>query len=156
MTAAMLRAIAPNAVIKGADQSLASSTTLQNDNALFVPCAANATYFFVCMLDYEGGTAGSSDIKWVWSVPTSSALRYHLIATAAAAVLATTTGTTQPGAATVTAGTNGAGVLRGATMLGSLITSTAGLLQLQWAQNASNATPTIVHGQSVLALWQVS
>jgi len=46
------------------------------------------------------------------------------------------------GSATVTAGTNGAS-LRSARMYGSLIVgSTAGTLQLKWAQNTSSGTAT--------------
>lgn len=152
--ASVMGQIAPQAVIKGADQSLASSTTMQNDNALFLPVIANATYLFVCYLDYEGGTRGSSDIKHAWSVPSGGTLRYVKLGnnTSGVAEIVTLAGATiWPDA------TNGAGSLQGLLMLGSLIMgSTAGNLQLQWAQNTSSATATIVHAQSLLSLWRVT
>ena len=155
ITAALFASVAPLSVIKGADQTVTSSTTVVNDNALVLPVVANATYLFVCYLDYEGGTQGSSDIKWVWSVPTSGTLRYG-------GIYVGTTGTlhgssTITGATTVAAGTNGSSNLLSAIMIGSLImSSTAGTLQLQWSQNTSSGTGTIVHAQSHLTLWRIS
>jgi hypothetical protein len=155
LTASMLRAVAPDAAIKGGDQTVTSSTTLVNDGGLFVSVAANASYVFQVFLDYEGGTQGSSDIKYGWSVPSGTTMRYtdfHI----------STGGTATAGGlsleSTVTAaGTNGSGNKRGVFMNGSVVTAgTAGTLQLQWAQNTSSGTGTIVHAQSYLALWQVA
>lgn len=153
--AAQIAGIAPLAVIKPTDEPVTSSTTLQNDNDLIVSVAANSTWLFLCMLDYEGGTQGASDIKWLWSIPAGASLRYHGIhdTTGGASVA----GTTYTGATTVTSGSNGAGVLKAATMIGSLnVSSSAGSVQLTWAQNSSSGTPTIVHAQSLLALWRIT
>jgi hypothetical protein len=155
ITASLLASIAPLAVIKGADEPVTSSTTLQNDNALLLrSLVASATYLFACYLDYEGGTQGASDIKWTWSTPGSATLRYQkeCVNLSGTAVCPTCTGS-----GTQTAGSNGAGTLMGVTMTGSLVmSSTGGTLQLQWAQNTSSATPTIVHAQSYLSLWRVT
>lgn len=153
ITAAMLNSIGPNAAIKGADQTV-STLTLQNDNELFVPVAANATYLMICMLDYEGGTAGSSDFQWVWNGPAGFTLRYT-------GIYLPTSGTVHTGAiagaTNVVAATAGTGNLCGSTMVGSLFTgSTAGTLQLQWAQHSGALVNTIVHAQSFLALWRVT
>ena len=154
IVASVMQQIAPQAVIKGADQSLASNTTLQNDNALFLPVVANASYLFECYLDYEGGTQGSSDLKWTFAVPAGGTLRYQPVYFNTSGVVQASTST---GSGINTAGTNGAGTLRGVTMTGSLIMgSLAGTLQLQWAQFTSNATPTIVHAQPLLSLWRVT
>lgn len=153
LTAAQLNSIAPAGTIKGADESLASSATLQNDNELFVACVANATYLFRCFLDYEA--AATIGLKWTWSVP-SGTLRY------AATYLANTTGTPpvvgalELGSGTVGAGGNGTGNLMSVLMEGTLVTSSAMTLTLQWAQNTSSATATIVHAQSSLAVWRMS
>ena len=160
ITAAMLQGIAPLAVIKGADESITSSTTLQFDDALFLPIQANAQYIFDCYLLYEGGTAGSSDMRWTWSVPTGSTLRYQPIYANATSTLNASLGTSVAGSTLMSgtsgAGTNGAGNLRGLSMNGTLIVgSTPGNLSLEWAQNTSSATPTIVHAQSYVTLWQV-
>ena len=155
LTAAMLQQVAPYAVIKGSDEDVTSSTTLQNDDALFLAVAANTSWLFDCYLDYEGGTLGSSDIKWTWSAPSGATLVYGLsgLDTSGDNVASTS----YAGSATVTAGTSGASNLRSARMYGTLIVgSTAGTLQLKWAQNTSSGTATIVHAQSYLTLWQIS
>ena len=70
---------------------------------------------------------------------------------------AAVTGTTNLDSDVVSAGTATAGVLRGVSMHGTLtVGATAGSIQLQWAENTSDSTPTIVHAQSSLALWRVS
>ena len=152
--AADVQAVAPLAIIKGADQSVTSSVAMQNDDALLVNVEANASYLLLCYLDYEGGTRGASDLKWQWAVPSGASLRYQRLCVDPSSNPQFTTMST----ATVgTAGSNGAGVLQGVTMNGTLTTSaTPGTLQLQWAQNTSSATATIVHAQSSLALWRIS
>ena len=154
ITAVMLRDVAPLAAYKAGDQSVSSSTTLVNDAYLFVSVLANAVYYFSCFLDYQGGTQGSSDIKWAWSVPSGTTMRYtdtHVSTGGSSTVGALSTESTVP-----TAGTNGS-TLRGITMTGTVATSsTAGTLQLQWAQNTSSGTATTVHAQSSLALWQIA
>lgn len=153
--ASLIDGIAPLGAPKFADEPVTSSTALQNDDALFLPVAASAFYIFVCYLDYEGGTQGASDIKWQWSVPALSTMKYGNLNNNNAGTLVGAT--SHAAAATVIAGTNGAGTLMSAWMFGSLITGgTAGTMQLQWAQNASSATATIVHAQSFLAAWQVA
>lgn len=153
---AAIAAIAPLCVIKAADQTIASQTTPQNDNALLLSLpVASATYIFVCVLDYEGDTQGSSDIKWTWAVPSGTTMRYTAsYITTAGAQIATNLLT---GGSTQAAGTNGSGQLRGALMIGSIVMSTTtGTLQFKWAQNTSDATGTIVHAQSLLAAWRIS
>ena len=156
LLAAAAQGIAPLAALKGTDQSYAT-TTLGNDSALFLSCAANAGYFFFCYLDYEGGTQGSSDLKWQWTAPSGSTLSMSFIAyptsggVGANVNIGAITGLSTPRAI----GTDG-GVKLGALMFGSLIIgSTAGDFQLQAAQNTSSATATIIHAGSVLAGWQV-
>ena len=151
--AADVRGVAPLAAIKGSDQSVTSSTTLVNDTALLLPVVANAAYLFECFLDYEGGTGGSSDLKWGWLVPSGATLRYQGLyeGTSGTSYFDSNTESAIPAAQSA-----GAAVLKGVGMHGTFLTgSTAGTLQLQWAQNTSSATATIVHAQSFLALWQV-
>jgi hypothetical protein len=137
--------------VKDADQSVTSSTVLVNDTKLTLPVVAGATYDFICYLDFEGGTASSSDLKFQWSVPAGAVLRYacpHVNASGTNVLNNTNTATTS-----ITVQSQGAGVLCGVTCTGTLVmSSTAGSLTLTWAQNTSNGTATIVHAQSKLSL----
>src|SRR5258708_271581 len=78
ITAGQLNAGLPVTIVKPSDQSLTSNVTLQNDNALTLPVVVNSTWDFECYLLYEGGTQGSSDLKYQWSAPAGSTLRYQL------------------------------------------------------------------------------
>lgn len=153
VTADALNELAPLNVIKPSDQSYVN-TTLQNDTDLVISVAANSQYLFNCFLDYEGGTLGSADMKWTFTMPAGATLVYSAIyiSTGGSAQVAVV----RLGATTYTAGTNGAGVLVSNTMQGSLITgAAAGPLQFQTAQNSASATAMKIHAQSFLALTQV-
>lgn len=153
ITADEVAGVAPLAVIKGADEPVTSSTVLQADNALFVAVLANASYDFQCVLDYEGGTQGSSDLAWDWQLPEGAVLDYAQLNYTTGGVLSFS----NAGSGTRTAGTNGAGNTLPLLMTGSLtVGPAAGNLALFWAQNHSSSTPTIIHAPSKLSLWQVS
>ena len=146
--------LVPSVAVKTADQSVTSSTTLVNDNELFLPLAASVTYFVQFMIDYEGGTAAASDLKFQWTLPAGSFMRYCYVnrGTGLGASVTMSTGTS-----TDISGTNGAGNLEGIAGFGTLVSgSTAGTLQFRWAQNTSSATSTIVHAQSCLMLQRVT
>jgi hypothetical protein len=144
----------PVVVVKAADQFKTSTTVLANDSELFVPVAAGCTYLFDCYLDYEGGVQGASDLQMQWTVPAGALLRYQPVGTFSSGVQHT--GETNVAGTNFAPGTNGAGVLRGITMRGTLVVAgTSGNLQLQWAQNTSSATATIVHAMSYVKLQRV-
>jgi hypothetical protein len=142
----------PFAVVKPGDTSRASNTAVASDPDLTIPgLLANASYEFYCYLNYEGGTQGASDIQWTWAVPASATLRYGLESVNTAG--AVTVGVTHAGADVPSARTNGAGNLLAIYMSGTLVLAgTGGAITLQWAQNTSSATATIVHAQSLLRL----
>ena len=153
ITAAMMQGIAPLSVVKPSDESVTSSTTLQNDNDLVVAVSANASYLVFCYLDYEGASAG--DLKFSWSVPTSATMRFTIIGQTAAS--AAQTAVTGSESTSYTVGADAAATLNAVLMVGTLVvSSSSGSLQLQWAQGTSSGTATKVHAQSVLSLWQVS
>jgi hypothetical protein len=139
---------------KTANQSVTSSTALVNDSALAVALAANAYYWFQNFVVYEGGTLNASDIKWAYTVPAGATLTAgtYYRATTAVAV-----NWNQINATTVSAaGSNGAGNLLVLNASGTVQTGgTAGNLQMQWAQNTSSGTATIVHSGSVLLATRV-
>ena len=152
--AAEVQGVAPLEVIKGADETV-STLTLQNDNALLLAVAANASYDFFCFLDYEGGTLGSSDLKAQFTIPAGASLKYQALAQGTSGTQVSYGIRTQ---ATANAfGTGGSGVTFGATLFGTLVMGgTAGTLQLQWCTNTSPAVNTTVHAGSCLRLLQVS
>lgn len=141
--------LVPLLVVKPGDTSRSSTTTLTADPDLTFAVAASATYQWECYLDYEGGVQGNSDLKLQWSVPASATMRFGSQYVSSAG--ATRVFDTSTQASTVTPGSNGAGVLQGIHMQGSVVTSsTAGSVTLTWAQNTSSGTATIVHAQSFL------
>lgn len=154
ITAAMLNELAPLAGYKTADESVTSSTTLQNDDALFLELAANTTYQVILQLAYNGGTQGSSDLKLAWSAPSGATARF-------AAFWRDTSGANHQGVTDLTTvsalGTNGTSNDYSLLLTGTIITGSAGgTLQVQWAQNTSSATPTTVRANSSLTATQLS
>jgi hypothetical protein len=155
LTAAELQAVAPMAAYKPASQSVTSSVTPVNDDALLLPdLLADAVYHFRCSLVYNGGTLGSSDIRLVWAYPSGAQMTYS-------AVGMTTGGVATPGYAftqtgTVELGTNGTSTPVSAVLEGTIaMSSTPGALQLQFAQHVSSATATTIQSGSDLLAWQV-
>jgi hypothetical protein len=136
-------------VIKSADESVTSSTTLQNDDQLAVPLLASSHYWIEAFLIYSAATA--SDLSLAISVPTGAALYWShggLRGGATSSVdnisrtFVDETGTGWIG------GTGGDAVVMGE---GHVTTGvTAGNLQIRWAQNTSGATATIVKAGSIL------
>jgi len=156
--ASAVQGVAPDAAYKGADESVTSSTALQNDDALFLALPVNSTWMAFAAIFYQGGNNGAGDLKWQWTVPAgASAIGGHVsYFTSGVGVGNVNLGAFANGATTVS-GTNGAGHSLPVLLLMSVtIGSTAGNLQLQWAENTSNATPTIVKAGSLLAAWQVA
>lgn len=140
--------------VKPSDQSVTSSTTLVNDNDLRWAVSANTTWFWVCFISYEGGTQGSSDLKFQWSLPSGATLK-------GAALAASTAGTLtlghMSGGSTRTAGSNGAGTNLPLVMCGTVtVSSTGGSVIFQWAQSTSSGTATKVHAGSGLLAVEVS
>ncbi|MEU0667195.1 hypothetical protein ABZ508_02540 [Streptomyces lavendulocolor] len=134
---------------KTADEAVTSSTTLQNDNHLLVSLAANSQYEIVLRMAAQGSASG--DIKLAWTLPAG--------ATSQRFCRGPDTSSTGSSAAT-TVRSNG--LTNGHTTAinyGVFSTSqqsfieeilyvttgaTAGVAQLQWAQNAVDATATTV------------
>lgn len=155
IVASVLQQIAPNAAYKGSSQAITNSSTLTNDGALFLSLQANATYVFVCMLAYNGGTQASSDLKFGWTYPSGTTMAYSLAGRTTGG--AATTAFWENQTAVPVIGTNGTGTNYTALLVGTIVTGgTPGILQFQWAQNTSNATATTVLAGSVLAAWQIA
>jgi hypothetical protein len=156
ITAAGQAGIAPMCAAKGSNQSLASSVSLQNDNAVLLAVAANTTYKWLCTLFYTGGTEGSSDLQFNWTGPSGAAWTFTADYRNTSGVFVGGVGFTQA-SANIVCGSNGSSFLCAVKMSGILIVgSTAGTFQLQWAQDTSNSTATVMQANSDLTMWNVS
>lgn len=136
----VLQAMLPDAAVKSSATSRSSTTTLTADPHLVVALEANATYDFDLDLSYNGGTNGSSDLKFGFTGPAGYAMTFGtlLVAIPAGATLG---GGTQ--ASTLVSGTVNTSTPLYARVSGTVTTSsTAGNLTLTWAQNASSGTAT--------------
>lgn len=146
-------------VRKTGDETVTSSTVLQDDDHLLATVVANATYEFRLVAFYDGGTTG--DIKLGFTVPASSTLIWGINgATAGVSNIANATAnwtvTTASGGSAVV-GANGAAtkmILRAEGLLRTA--GTAGTLQLQWAQSSSDATATTLFTDSYLIVRRVA
>lgn len=153
ITASVIKSIAPQAVIKGADQSVTSSVTLAPDDDLSLAVIAGASYLFEFYLAYEAATG--QDLQAAWDVPSGASLRYQAVRVKISG--AETVEQTVSAASVWGAQGGGAGVVQAASGHGTLVVATTpGSLQLNWAQNTSGSTATIVHAQSYAALWRIT
>lgn len=153
VTAALLAAAQPATVVKAASQPVTSSTTLVNDNHLLLAVAANATYALTGFLDYDGAF-GAGGLKVGWTLPFSATLRWGLRGNVVADTTQKFAANTVTQASTLSVGTYGTGGSHSsAHLIGHLtVGSTAGSVQLRWAQDASNAVATTMWDLSWLSL----
>ncbi len=141
-------------VRKTADESVTSSTTIQDDDHLFFTPILNTNYWITMFVIYEADAA--YDLKISWSVPTGSTFDYVSDAIGSGATtsavfdvsrsaqIAPAGGTPSPGG--IGAGKWATFLVRGVFKMGP----NAGLFRFRWAQLASGAVPTIVHANSCL------
>jgi hypothetical protein len=148
-------------VRKTSDESLAANTTLQTDDELFVSVGASKVYMIRAILIYEAVQA-SGGIKFAFSFPSLATMTWGQIAAVNGTAGQTNTTTLAFGSATsgtsnFAAGGNGAGNQMLAVIEGVLATSTnAGLLQLLWAQQTSNATAAVMKTNSTLTATRIA
>jgi hypothetical protein len=148
--ASTLAAMLPDVIIKPSDEPVTSSTTLQNDDHLLFSVAANATYILDAYLITSGATAATGDLKIDWTVPAGTTMRYTSSGVVASSPAVQYEATVNTPGASRTIGTNGSADM-GVPLRAVIVTSaTAGTVQLRWAQNTSNATPTIIRANSWL------
>lgn len=142
---------------KSADESLASSTTIQDDDHLFFTPILNTDYWITMFVIYDGAGPDPTlgDLKISWSVPTGSTFDYisdGLISTATSGVFdVSRSAQIAPAGGNPTPGTIGTSspvtaLIKGVFRMGG----TAGTFRFRWAQNTSNATATRVRAGSCL------
>ncbi|GBD05245.1 hypothetical protein HRbin20_00826 [bacterium HR20] len=139
---------APSYVRKTSNQSVTSSTTYQNDNALVYTASANQIFEFEAYMFISGGNGG---IKIRVSIPSGASMKlyaelkkddqHHWTYTKL------TSSTDEISWSTID-NTWGYARIRGIITMGS----SGGNVQVQWAQNSSNATATTVEAGSYLKI----
>lgn len=142
---------------KSANESVTSSTTLQNDDVFSFSVVASAQYELESFIAYDGaadpagglkmqftGPAGCSMVWANYGVNSGGLTTYNVVIEV------------QSAGSPRSVGTNGATVMS-CRPAGSLVTAgTAGTLQFLWAQTASNATATRIYGGSWMRLTRVA
>jgi hypothetical protein len=149
LTAGAIATLRPVFKKKDNDESVAASTTLQSDNDLGFTVNPNEVWVARWVLGVDAPLA--AQIKVGITVP-SGTYRLHILGpqtSEAAAPWSTAVDSLTSGSAAM--GTGGAGVVV-PVYVDALIRvgATGGTVTLQWAQNASNGTPTIVKADSYL------
>lgn len=135
-------------IVKPSDESIVSSTTLQNDDHLVLPMSANTIYFIQGMFIITGNTSG--DMLFQWSVPSGAVLNWasdtiSSISTSLTDQVSRTgqTAGSLPAFGTITGGT-AVVPFKGILNMGS----TGGVMRARWAQNTSNGTATVMKAGS--------
>ncbi len=140
---------------KTADETVASSTTLQDDNHLLLTVAANEVWQVEYQLRVIALTAAVG-IKLAWTFPTSGEVNMGTTYedTTNIASSFTVHATTSPSGVMALGVANVSSDVNPITINGFYVGGgTAGTLTLQWAQNTSNATATTLKANSTL--WAV-
>jgi hypothetical protein len=131
------------AIVKATDETVASSTTLQDDNVLLFAIAASETWAFRFVLHLLSASA-TPDFKYTIAVPSGATGNFFdMLANTVVAFAATST-------VDLAAATAKVLVIEGSVTNGA----TAGNVKLQWAQNTSDATATAVKAFSNLTAKQ--
>lgn len=158
-TAALLRSMLPQTVRKTADDSRSATTTYADDPHLVFAAEANAVYTMLGWIKYFADP--TPDIKIQFSVPSGCLGEW---------------GWNMPGSTTAATGTTGYSIRtetndvangrtgygtsdsQHMTPMGGLFRmgSTAGNIALQWAQNTSNATATVLYTDSFLTFTRIA
>jgi len=131
------------AVRKTADEAI-NSTTLQNDDHLLLPVAVSAVYLVEWWLRIDGPAA--NDFKYSWTGPASATMVWASLGinTGDATNLPPTHQDAPTLATVINHGCAGAGTFTQVRGQGYFVNSTtAGSLQMQWAQVAAAASTTV-------------
>lgn len=159
-TAGELNELLPLFVYKTADESVTSSTTNQPDDHLILAVAANLTYDLEFLWIYAADS--TADIKFGFSAPTGATLDWgcHAQLGGGTGISGSVAFDSQTiGQQAFILGGFGAGNTQNMTARGwgrLVVSSTAGNLSVNWSQNASSATSSIMRAGSKMTLRKVA
>lgn len=159
LTAALLRSMQPQTVRKTADESRSATTTFADDTHLVFAAEASAVYTMWGWIKYFADP--TPDIKLQFSVPTGCLGEWAWIMPGSGTAAGGTTGysvrtetndvtgfRTGYGTSDTTQFTPISGLFR--------MSTTAGNIALQWAQNTSSATATTLYTDSWLMYQRIA
>lgn len=144
-------------IAKSLDESVTSSTALQNDDVLALAVVANATYHGMLVAATVGGNA-AGDIKFGWTFPTGATLHFPAVGPHNGIASGSQADGEWIGRLSATSGTttvpHGAStdVLTSIIYLHLFTGANAGTLQLQWAQQSSSGTASTLKAGSYMWL----
>lgn len=146
-------------IVKTANESVTSSTVIQDDNELMTTLTTG-TYIFDCFVVLDSNTAGA-DINVQFNGTVTGNIAWY----GAGAHNSMTTGSTAAGEwiarenlvnTTPYAASQSAGTVMGMHFTGSLICTVGGTFGLRWAQQTSNAAATTVKAGSFFKIHRVA
>lgn len=146
-----INTLTPALVVKTSDETITNTSTLQNDDVLSAAVSASATYLLTCHLIHNSGA--TPGFKLAVSMPSGTTWRQGIFFCGSSTV------NFQFGVMTTAqiTGITGAGTDSNAFFRAVIVVSTTpGTVQIQWAQNAANASNTIVRAGSNLNLDRIS
>lgn len=159
ITAALLRSMLPQTVRKTADTSRAATTTFADDDHLSYAVEANAVYVMDGWIKYFAHS--TPDIKIQFTTPTGTLGEWGWLmpgsgtAATATAGFSIRTDTIDVGGSRTGYGTTDSNMftpMNGFWRIGS----TAGSVTLQWAQNTSDATASVLFTDSWLRFQRIA
>lgn len=143
-------------VRKTADESVSSSTVLQDDDALLFAVGANEVWEFLFAVNFGAGASGNPDFKVGITGPAGSTVRWSPSGAYHRALddFASLPRVNASGASIDVSADNGE---TGITLRGIIVNgANAGNCKLQWAQVTSNADPISVKANSYLRAHKIA
>lgn len=129
-------------------------TVLQNDPLQVVALDSGARYQWEAMQFYD--SSATADIKFAFTTPTFSAMRWGAVGAATAGLTDIQVATANASGTSIAYGGNGVGTTLTLVMQGFIVTTAAGNLQLQFAQQVADPTNTVIRNGSYLKVWRMS
>jgi len=150
-TAAQLNDLPPRWAYKSGDETIISNSTMQNDDHMFLTVAASTKYEFRLYAVYNSGT--TPDLKIGWTLPAGATNVYRIDYFDTAAASQKGQSSTVP---TTGFAVGGFGADLFAIFDGTIsVSTTAGTMQIQWAQNTLTASNSTMRAGSYLRLHKI-